>query len=339
MYIITTVVIAQLMFVNMGFIVYSAINWYSYLQMKLTASKKKIGDNADTIDYLVGDYLIAENDTYNALDGINKADFAVLVSNGSNMVCFYPPIEKYIPEYELSDIQFISVKVVIDSIEHNIRLKTPEYTFYIVGNELNADWVRYYFIKYLDIGLSSDVQYEMTIIDDDVQFVVINENQSLVINKNSYDVFDYVDEELLGEEEDQEVDNEDQEVDNEDQEVDNEDQEVDNEDQEVDNEDQEVDNEDQEVDNEDQEPEDSTELSVDRMIELEEEIKQEQQQQQQQPPLEYDLNMDNMIDKIIADYDMSNMLIFSQDNVALVDASNNLLDQEQEKAQGWFNLF
>lgn len=323
MYIITTVVIAQLMFVNMGFIVYSAINWYSYLQMKLKASKKKILDTnyvEDTIDYLIGDFLITENATCNALNEINKVDFAVLVSNGSNMVCFYPTIEEYIPEYELSDIQFISVKVSIDSVEHEIRLKTPEYTFYIVGNELNADWVRYYFIKYLDIGLSRDVQYEMIIIDDNVEFVVINENQSLVINKDSYDVFNYVDDD-----QDQEEDeDEDQDQDEED-------------DQDPDEED------DDQVDDQNL-IEDPTELSVEKMIELEEEIKKEIQQEQQQPPLDDNLDMDNMVDKMIADYDMSNIVIFSQDNVASVsddlkptDLSNNLLDEE--KAQGWFNLF
>jgi len=73
------------------------------------------------------------------------------------------------------------------------------------------------------------------------------------------------------------------------------------------------------------------------MIELEKEIKDEIQQQQQHPPLEDDLDMD----KIIAEFDMSNIVIFSQDNVALVnepkDVSNNSVDEE--KAQGWFNLF
>ena len=68
MYIITTVFIAQLMSVNAGFIVYSAINWYSYLQMKLTSSKKKLGDKEDTIDYLIDDFLITDNDTYNAFN-------------------------------------------------------------------------------------------------------------------------------------------------------------------------------------------------------------------------------------------------------------------------------
>ena len=312
MYIVTTILIAHLMFVNAGFIVYSAINWYSYLQLKLAPGKKKVLDTneaEDTMDYLVRNCLIKANDTDNALDEINKADFAVLVSKGSNMVCFYPPLEQYNPEYELSDIQFISVKVMIDSVEHNVRLKTPEYSFYIAGNELNSKWVRYYFIKYLGIELPSDVKYEMTIIDDNVQFVVINENQSIIINKDSYDVFDYLNKEEesdsdLGEDDDQDEDiDEDQ---------------------------------DQNLN------EDPNELGLDRMIELEKEIKKEIQQQQQQPPLEDDLDMDNMIDKMIADYDMSNIEIFSRDNVALVDASNNLLLEqvkEHEKTQGWFNLF
>ena len=110
-YIITTILVGQLMFVNIGFIVYSAINWYSYLQMKLTTYKKKIADKShveDTIDYLIDDYLITENDTYNALNEINKANFAVLICKKTDMVCFYPPIEEYRPEYELSTLQFIS---------------------------------------------------------------------------------------------------------------------------------------------------------------------------------------------------------------------------------------
>jgi hypothetical protein len=73
------------------------------------------------------------------------------------------------------------------------------------------------------------------------------------------------------------------------------------------------------------------------MIQLEDEIKEElQQQQQQEQPIEDD---DLDMDKIIAEFDMSNIVIFSQDNVGLVDISNNLLEQEKEKAQGWFNLF
>ena len=314
MYIITTAFIAQLMFVNVGFMVYSAIHWYSYLQMKLTNYKKKMNDKSyveDTIDYLIDNYLLTKNDTCNALNKINKSDFAVLICKGTDMVCFYPPVEEYKPEYELSDIQFISVKVEIDSIEYNVRLRTPEYTFYIVGNELNADWVRYYFCKYLNIPLSSDFKYVMTIIDDNVQFVIMNENQSLVINKDSYDIFNYV--------EDEDEDEEDQDL--------------------VEDKDNEVQEEDDQPE-EDNENEDPTELSIERMIQLEDEIKEELQQQQQEEQEQQEEQPDDMIqtkdddldmDKIIAEFDMSNVVIFSQVEVATYD--------DNEKAQGWFNLF
>lgn len=309
MYIITTFFIAQLMFMNAGFIIYHTINWYSYFQMKLTTNKKKIGnEEKDTLDCLIGNYLITENDTNDALDEINGSDFAVLICKGTDMVCFYPPVEEYNPEYELSDIQFISVKVEIDSVEHDVRLKTPEYTFYIVGNELNTNWIRYYFCKYLNISLQNDVKYVMTIIDDNVQFVIINENQSLVINKDSYDIFDYI-------EEDNEVQDNAPEEDNKVQ-----------------------DNTPEE--DADVQQEDPTELSLDRMIEIEDEIKEELQHEEEQEPVDND---DLDMDKIIAEFDMSNITIFSHAQVAvnnedeIIDLSNNLVDNE--KGQGWFKLF
>lgn len=319
MYIITTFFIAQLMFMNAGFIIYHTINWYSYFQMKLTTNKKKIGnEDKDTLDCLIGNYLITENDTNDALDEINGSDFAVLICKGTDMVCFYPPVEKYNPEYELSDIQFISVKVEIDSVEHDVRLKTSEYTFYIVGNELNTNWIRYYFCKYLNISLPNDVKYMMTIIDDNVQFVVMNENQSLVINKDSYDIFDYIEEDNAVQ--DSEVqDNEIQ-------------------DNEIQDNSQEEDNAVQDKDIDDVQQEDPTELSLDRMIELEDEIKEELQHEEEQEPVD-DLD----IDKIIAEFDMSNITIFSHAQVAVnnedetIDSSNNLVDNE--KGQGWFKLF
>jgi len=315
-YIVISLVIGQLVFVNIGFLIYSAINWYSYLQLKLTTNKKKNrfgNEKEDTIDYLINDYLITENDTHNALDGINKANFAVLISKGTDMVCFYPPVEEYRPEYEMSNTQFISVKVEIDSVEYNVRLKTREYTFYIVGNELNSDWVRYYFCKYLGIGLSSDVKYVMTIIDDNVKFVTINQEQSLVINKDSYDIFDYVEEDE--DQDDQAEDNKDlfgEEVQEEDEVQDKEQNLV----------------EDQNLTSEDKDP---AELSVDRMIQLEDEIKEELQQQQSEPD---DLDMD----KIIAEFDMSNVVIFSQDQQIEVRDMQNA-SEDAEKARGWLNLF
>ena len=54
-YIVISLVIGQLVFVNIGFLIYSAINWYSYFQLKLTTNKNKVGNakEEDTIDYLI----------------------------------------------------------------------------------------------------------------------------------------------------------------------------------------------------------------------------------------------------------------------------------------------
>ena len=67
------------------------------------------------------------------------------------------------------------------------------------------------------------------------------------------------------------------------------------------------------------------------MIQLEDEIKEELQQQ---PPSETD---DLDMDKLIAEFDMSNIVIFSQDQIAVSDMQN--ASEDAEKAQGWINLF
>jgi hypothetical protein len=70
------------------------------------------------------------------------------------------------------------------------------------------------------------------------------------------------------------------------------------------------------------------------MIQLEDTIKEElqQKQQEQEQPKDDDLDMD----KIIAEFDMSNVVIFSQDQIAVGDIQNA---EDAEKSQGWINLF
>lgn len=244
-YFLSSLLILHLTITNCSFICYHLIRLYSYFQMKLTKSKKKIADSKDSLDCLIGNCLVSGDSTAFNIDEINKSDFAVLVSGGTNMVCFYPPIDEYIPEYEMSDLQFISVKIEVNSLEYNIRLRTPHYTFYIVDNELNVSWVRYYFMKYLDTTLQEDVKYKMTIIDENVQFIMLNEKDSIVLEKNSYRLV--LDEEVVEEADDLDV------------------------------EDDEDDNDDTEEEQEENEA-DADELSLDKMLEIEEEIKAEQKQ-------------------------------------------------------------
>ena len=213
-----SVYITNLVINNIGGVIYLLINLFSRMQMAFASkahTKPRI-ETSDVIDCLIGDKISSfDTATNNVLEKINESEFAVLISR-KNMVCYYPTITEYCKDYEVSNVQFISVTVHIESLEHmgtyNIKMRSSEYSFYVVDNELNVDWIRYYFLKYMKIALSSDVKYVMSIIDDEVKFVTVNETECVVLSQDSYQVFRYRDEDEEEEEQDENDDTNDEEL-------------------------------------------------------------------------------------------------------------------------------
>ena len=189
-------------FYNYAHVFLWVLQTYSRIQMNLP--KKVMDKIEDGLECLVEDRIIKYT-VKNALDKINESDVAVLVSD-KNMILFYPPIDSYFPEYEQSNVRFISVTITIYpelSVNEEIKLKTSEYSFYVVDNELNVDFVRYYFLKFKNVLLPYDVEYTMTVVDDNVTFHTLDQNECIAFEKNSYQIFTYKNEqeEEEGEEE------------------------------------------------------------------------------------------------------------------------------------------
>lgn len=262
-YIVSSLFMIHFIIQNVGPIYYILVRLFSKVQLMLCPppAHKKSGNSID----LLMNGMICEYYVDNAFNLINLSEFAVLKS-GKYRICFYPPIESYIREYEPSQVQFISTKINIDSTEYTLRLQTPEYSFYVVHNEINVDFVRYYFNKYHNMMLPVDVKYVITIIDDNVQFITFDETQILVFEPNSYLIYN-------PDEQDEDDDKE-------------------------------------------QDEEENDDISIERMIEIGEEIDAEKVED---IPEESDLEMEQIIlehekdlemDKFIAEYDMAEVVIY-----------------------------
>ena len=186
-YIVSSLFMVHFIIQNIGPIYYNIVRLFSKVQLMICPppAHKKSGNS---LDLLMNNDMLCQYYVDNPFNWINLSDFAVL-SSGKYRICFYPPIESYISDYEPSQVQFISTKIEIDSIEYTLRLQTPEYSFYVVHNEINVDFVRFYFIKYFNIVLPVDVKYVITIIDDNVQFITFDETQILLFEPNSYLIY------------------------------------------------------------------------------------------------------------------------------------------------------
>jgi hypothetical protein len=303
-FIISSLALSHFIITNLGLILFYIIKLFSWIQLRLIISLPKtsqfklkmLKSQCDaSFDCLIGNSVISCT-LDDALEKINGSDLTVLNLDG-NLICFYPPVEAYYPSHEVSNVQFISVRINIGSVEYNLKLETPEYSFYVIGNELNVDWVRYYFIKFLHITLTPEVEYEMSIVDDNVQFITLTQYESLVFEKDDYELFSYIENKdaddglRQGQQQNQDTGDElvlsDDEIED-------------------------------ELEGELEGEEIEVEVEVGRMIEIEQEVlkEQRQQEQKQQEQRQQVQDQDDELDRIIAEYDLSNIVIFRQETDA-----------------------
>ena len=198
---IGALILSQYVFYNYGHLCLWLIRIYSRVQMKLLThqEKEKEEEEEDGLECFVGKRIIKHITMNNAMDKINDSELAVIRLN-KNMIIFYPPIDSFFLDYEKSNVTFISVIVNIeDGEQYEIKLKTPSYSFYVVGNELNVDFVRYYLLKFKNVYLAPDVEYTMTIVDNNVNFYSVDQNECVAFEKDNYQIFTYKDQEGEGE--------------------------------------------------------------------------------------------------------------------------------------------
>lgn len=179
---------------NKSSVCYNLIYLYSSIQMQLqkikVKSKRSYIENCyfECIDYMNNSHQL------NCIENVCDMQQSIIMSqkykmiiynNNYNKICYFPPT-KYDLMYEVSNVSFISFKVTVNSIEYTVKLSTPEYNFYIVNNVINAEFIKYYFNKYLNIHLLDDIDYTIEIVDDSVNFVTLNKNNSLIFQKDTY---------------------------------------------------------------------------------------------------------------------------------------------------------
>jgi hypothetical protein len=112
----------------------------------------------------------------------------MILNEGIHKICYYKPFENVSSKYDISETSFISFKITIGEKEYNIRLTTPEYNFYIVNNEINHQWVKYYFNKYLNNNFIDITEYNIEIVDDNVNFINITQNDKIIFKKKTYEI-------------------------------------------------------------------------------------------------------------------------------------------------------
>lgn len=110
----------------------------------------------------------------------NKKD-----TNASNKICMSKNIDE-ISNCDVSNIKFIDLTVTYNGDIHKIHLKNDEHNFYIVNNKIDETFLKYYLMNILKINIDDKFKYDLQLIDHEVNISLLDNNHSIIIEKDSY---------------------------------------------------------------------------------------------------------------------------------------------------------
>jgi hypothetical protein len=103
-------------------------------------------------------------------------------------------------QYEQSNIRFLALymKMLNDDSKHIIELFNKDMNFYIVGNVINSEFLKYYLHNILNITVdkSRPFTYTLELMDQNIKMVYLDETQSIVLKKDDYEVIKVIKEEI-----------------------------------------------------------------------------------------------------------------------------------------------
>jgi hypothetical protein len=132
----------------------------------------------------VYDLLIFE-DNKNCLVLNNKEEYLKFTLSYFTTKCAMPNNNNII---QLCNFTFTLIVACINDKEYEIKLKNYYYNFYIVGNKINMNFIKYYAYKYLQIK-EVILDYKLTIIDNECNYIdnLTNKN-TIVFYENKYEL-------------------------------------------------------------------------------------------------------------------------------------------------------
>lgn len=109
-----------------------------------------------------------------------------------NIIIFSKIPETSYSKYELSNIQFLALYLKHNNNNHIINLCESNKNYYVVGNIINSVFVKYYLINVLQITIDTDKPfvYTLELMDHNINMVYLNETQSIIIQKDGYQIED-----------------------------------------------------------------------------------------------------------------------------------------------------
>jgi hypothetical protein len=175
-----------------------------YNNLALFINKYRIKDkkNDMIVEYYKNgdkDYMNINNliqNLYNDNEYDKKYDFIIISDHNHskniiNKIFVDNPIDitenKNYCDYEESLIRFLSLNICYNNNNYTINLKDDKHNYYVVNNQINKQFIKYYLEYILNICTEiEDLKYNMELIDHNVNIINLTEKDAIIIEKDYY---------------------------------------------------------------------------------------------------------------------------------------------------------
>jgi hypothetical protein len=86
--------------------------------------------------------------------------------------------------------KFVSLIVIILDIteSYDIKLHSKTENYYIVGNVIDKNFIKYYLVKYYKYKILKDISYKLQLIDQNVKINVLSMDKKINLLENNYEI-------------------------------------------------------------------------------------------------------------------------------------------------------
>ena len=186
-------------------ICYNIIYAYSFCQVTLNKTIQFVGPYLKTGVKNVHSRILCNINITNPFTIVNansKSNFVLIKSpTPKNDMIILDKVPDSLDNiiYETSSPHFLSLYLKTES-NYNIELSSDSMNFYVVGNIFNANFFKYYLQNVLNVVISNDISndisnenqftYKLELMDHNVSIVYLDETQSILINKDGYEILE-----------------------------------------------------------------------------------------------------------------------------------------------------
>jgi hypothetical protein len=121
----------------------------------------------------------------NELDIIVISDFTK--PTPINKLCI-DNIPNNITDYELSNVRFISFKLIYDKNVIDIEFINTNHNFYVVNNVFDKSFFKYYIQNISQLSIPYNFNYNIELIDNNINMLVLDDTYSITIYKDDYEI-------------------------------------------------------------------------------------------------------------------------------------------------------